>query len=263
MSENPTSTNSSRAALYALVVILVLGGAYAGKRILDKLEPPELEPQQQFVEGHWQRSFPIGDWPAQIYLPEGYVVEHLNLKLRRPRIMFFDGDQLLIGSQKNVIYRLDPPYTDPYVLAEVSDYPHSMVVREGYLYVARTSGLFRVPYTPETESFDEADLELVVYYRPSASHNSRTVRLGPDNRLYVTMGWPKNCRDFYVHESYPPERRMGGMFVVDETGPQPELVPFASGLRNPVGFDWHPDTGVIYATNNGPCLLYTSDAADD
>ena len=31
-----------------------------------------------------------------------------------------------------------------------------------------------------------------------------------------------------------------------------KLVPFASGLRNPVGFDWNPVTNVMYASNNGP-----------
>lgn len=39
---------------------------------------------------------------------------------------------------------------------------------------------------------------------------------------------------------------------MDEDGPKPVWRPFASGLRNPIGFDWHPDTGVLYASNNGP-----------
>jgi glucose/arabinose dehydrogenase len=40
--------------------------------------------------------------------------------------------------------------------------------------------------------------------------------------------------------------------VLDEQGAQPRLPPFASGLRNPVGLDWHPETGELYTSNNGP-----------
>ena len=40
--------------------------------------------------------------------------------------------------------------------------------------------------------------------------------------------------------------------VLDETVDPPVWKAFAAGLRNPVGFDWHPATGVLYASNNGP-----------
>ena len=42
------------------------------------------------------------------------------------------------------------------------------------------------------------------------------------------------------------------MLVFDENGPRPRLQPFATGLRNPVGFDWHPHTRTLHASNNGP-----------
>jgi glucose/arabinose dehydrogenase len=40
--------------------------------------------------------------------------------------------------------------------------------------------------------------------------------------------------------------------VLEENTHKTRLVPYASGLRNPVGFDWHPQSGVMYASNNGP-----------
>jgi glucose/arabinose dehydrogenase len=39
---------------------------------------------------------------------------------------------------------------------------------------------------------------------------------------------------------------------LNESGKQPYFEPYATGLRNPVGFDWQPQTGELYATNNGP-----------
>jgi glucose/arabinose dehydrogenase len=40
--------------------------------------------------------------------------------------------------------------------------------------------------------------------------------------------------------------------VLEENTHKTRLVPYASGLRNPVGFDWDPQSGVMYAGNNGP-----------
>ena len=39
---------------------------------------------------------------------------------------------------------------------------------------------------------------------------------------------------------------------LDESTENPRWLPFATGLRNPVDFDWHPATGIMYAANNGP-----------
>jgi len=53
-------------------------------------------------------------------------------------------------------------------------------------------------------------------------------------------------------ENYPFIKRRGGVLVLDESKPRAKWNSFASGLRNPVGFAWHPVTDVMYASNNGP-----------
>jgi len=83
-------------------------------------------------------------------------------------------------------------------------------------------------------------------------HNSRTVALGPDRRIYLALGISSNCSDQYLDDSYPFNDRRGGVLVLDESAQPPRWRTFASGLRNPVGFDWQPGTGVLYASNNGP-----------
>ena len=83
-------------------------------------------------------------------------------------------------------------------------------------------------------------------------HNSRTVKVGPDNRIYLSLGISGNCSDEYLDPSYAKDKRRGGVMVLDESQDPPVWRPYGSGLRNPVGFGWHPDTGVMYASNNGP-----------
>ena len=47
--------------------------------------------------------------------------------------------------------------------------------------------------------------------------------------------------------------RRGGVLVLSESeGRSAQWKPYATGLRNPMGFDWHPGSGVLYASNNGP-----------
>lgn len=83
-------------------------------------------------------------------------------------------------------------------------------------------------------------------------HNSRTVKVGPDGRVYASLGIRSNCSDEYIGKGYDFDDQRGGVVVLEEEGGQAHWQPYASGLRNPVGFDWHPQTGVMYADNNGP-----------
>ena len=70
--------------------------------------------------------------------------------------------------------------------------------------------------------------------------------------MYASLGIQRNCSEQYLGENYPFDDRRGGVLVLRESGGKASWEPYASGLRNPVGFDWHPRTGDLYADNNGP-----------
>jgi glucose/arabinose dehydrogenase len=188
-----------------------------------------------------------------VKIPAGYRLEFLTGAMKRPRFITFAANgELLAGSRSGKVYRLAPPYTQAKVLAKFSDYPHSVVVRGNALYVAETAGLYRARYRPGITRLRRKDFTLVTPLPDGGSHSSRTVGVGPDNRLYIGVGISGNCPNEYLDDSYDFENRRGGVFVVDESGDKPRLRPYASGLRNPIGFAWHPDTEVLYANNNGP-----------
>ena len=244
-------------SLIFILTITLLGGVYTIKRYKDHLDNKVvLLPQQQEIEGYIHSKVIVKDKAFNVYHPESYVVEPINLKLAQPRMISFHGDVIFIGSSKGAVYRLFPPYNRPTQIAQMRYYPHSILVRDDEIFIARTTGVIKAPYS-EDEDFrlKDEDMEEVVSMIFTNSHSSRTLKIGPDNKLYLSAGWPGNCNNFYVHESYPEEDRLGGIFYIDESEQKPKLVPYTSGLRNPVGFDWHPDTGVMYASNNGPDLL--------
>jgi glucose/arabinose dehydrogenase len=186
-------------------------------------------------------------------VPGGYRLEVVATGLDGPRLMtFLDNGDLLVGSRSGNVYRLAPPYSRAEVLVTLSSYPHSLAWRDGILYIAQTDGLYQVPYRPGQQRIERDDVSLFVPLPGGGGHSSRTLGVGPDGRLYVALGVSGNCSNEYLGDSYAFDERRGGVLVVNETGPTPRLEPYASGLRNPVGFDWHPVTGNLYAGNNGP-----------
>ncbi len=206
-------------------------------------EPVSLKPQTLHVDGD--------RWTLNI--PDGMQLTLLTDRLDQPRLMtFLPNADLVIGSRSGKVYRLPPPYTHPEVLIVLPDYPHSVAWRDGELLIAQTGGLYQAPYTPGQKSIARDAVKKLIALPGGGGHNSRSVAIGPDGRVYLSLGITGNCSDQYLDDNYAFNDRRGGVLVLDESGKRPTWKPFASGLRNPVGFDWHPVTGVLYASNNGP-----------
>jgi glucose/arabinose dehydrogenase len=188
-----------------------------------------------------------------VHVPSGFELELLTAALDGPRLLTFSADgDLFIGSKSGRIYRLSPPYTSPSVMVTLDDYPHSVAFRKNEILIARTDGLYRAPYRSGQQRLDPADVTLLAALPGGSGHDSRSVAVGPDGRVYLSLGISHNCSDQYLDASYPPDDRRGGIMVLDDAGSRAAWRPYATGLRNPVGFDWQPITGVLYASNNGP-----------
>jgi glucose/arabinose dehydrogenase len=203
-------------------------------------------------------DFQIAQYRFPIRLPDGFRLESLTTDLELPRIIHFAGSRMFIGSRSGKVYWMDPPYDKPNILIELDEYPHSVVIQDGYIFIAETNRITYAPWTPDVTSLSSRDMQLLVELPGGRGHNSRTLKAGPDGRLYVSLGIRGNCSDEFLDESYPAQSRRGGVYILSvERGDgnqalKGSLEPFAAGLRNPVGLDWQPGTNVLYASNNGP-----------
>lgn len=121
------------------------------------------------------------------------------------------------------------------VLASGLRLPHGVAYRNGVLYVAETGRIDRVPQPGEV-------VPIVTDLPTGSGHVTRTIGFGPDGGLYVSVG--SSCN---VCEERDPRRAAILRFNPD--GTHPEI--FASGLRNAVGFAWHPGPGAMWAVVNG------------
>ncbi len=73
-------------------------------------------------------------------------------------------------------------------------------------------------------------------------HGWKFIRFGPDGKLYVAVGEPCNvCRE--------KDHRFATIMRMHADGSGLEV--FAEGVRNSVGFDWHPQTRELWFTDNG------------
>jgi glucose/arabinose dehydrogenase len=126
------------------------------------------------------------------------------------------------------------------VIAKGLTQPSGVAFRDGALYVATIPTLLK--FENIEANLDSPPQPTVVYeYPKDAHHNWRYVAFGPDGKLYFNMGAPCNI-------CMPPETHANiSRLNPDGTG----FEYFARGVRNSVGFDFHPVSKELYFTNHG------------
>jgi glucose/arabinose dehydrogenase len=83
---------------------------------------------------------------------------------------------------------------------------------------------------------------VVVDGLPEETHHGwKYIAFGPDGKLYVPVGAPCNICN--------PDPPFATILRMNPDGTEREVV--ARGVRNSVGFDWHPETEALWFTDNG------------
>ncbi len=124
--------------------------------------------------------------------------------------------------------------------------PFGMVLVGDALYIANTDGVMRFPYQ-EGQTRIDAPGELILTL-PAGGYNNhwtRNIIARPDGqKLYVSVGSASNAGEYGMDE----EIRRANILEINPDGSGEKV--FASGLRNPNGMDWQPETGVLWTAVN-------------
>lgn len=193
---------------------------------------------------------PKDSWEAllreRIKVPEGFTFTVFARDLGRPRLlqMTASGDLIVSGHRGGNILLVkadadgDGRSDGTAVLKDGLTQPHGLVLEGDRLIVAEEHRV--VSYRFDGAALSDERL-LLAGLPTGGSHSSRTVKRGPDGFLYVSIGSTCNA----CIEDHPWRAAM----IRFREGEAATL--FASGLRNTVGFDWHPTTGALYGVDNG------------
>ena len=193
----------------------------------------------------------------RIKLPPGFHIEVLSDAVPSARAMALSPKGILyIGSLDGHVYALELQngrVTARHVIASGLQMPAGVAWRDGALYVSAVSRILR---------FDAIDAHLTDPPKPvvitdnlptETHHGWKFIAFGPDGKLYVPQGAPCNV-------CLKDRDRFGLIGRMDPDGSHYEVV--ARGIRNTVGFAWHPVTHELWFTDNGRDLM-GDDVPDD
>lgn len=185
----------------------------------------------------------------QVSLPACFKIELYASNVPNARSMVLSPTgTLFVGTRKagkvyavldqNGDFRADAVIT----LAKGLNMPNGVAFKNGSLYVAEVNRLLR--YDNIEQHLNTAPKAVVIRgdFPTDKHHGWKYIAIGPDGMLYVPVGAPCNiCQK--ADPRYASIMRM----QLDGSG----LEIFANGIRNTVGFDWHPLTKELWFTNNG------------
>jgi len=152
------------------------------------------------------------------------------------------GDVLLLRKDSNRDGKPDGVET---LLSDLKR-PLGLDIYNDWLYIGESNQIIRVPFQQQSGVVSGAVEVLVTGLTDDGNHPLKTIRIGTDDKLYLSQG--STCN---VCEEEDERRATMMRFNVD--GSEGEII--ATGLRNSVGFDWSPWDGGLYATDNGRDLL--------
>ncbi len=191
----------------------------------------------------------------RLKLPEGFKIEVFADSIDGARSMAMGTDGTLFVSTRNdkTVYAIQDRDGDyradrTIILDSTLEVPNGIAFRDGDLYVAQVDRLLR--YKNIEQHLDSLPVPEVVYddFPTEFHHGWKYIAFGPDGKLYVPVGAPCNICDRTGEDE-----RFGTISRMDPDGSNREIV--ARGVRNTVGFTWHPETGDMWFTDNGRDMM--------
>ncbi len=182
--------------------------------------------------------------------PSGYAVTVFAQGLGPARVMrwidsgdllvvIMTGDLLLVEADRDGDGKSDGSR----VLMTGLDNPHGIEVFDGHLYVAEAPGIFKQKFDAMTGELSGSRIDVITDYPGTGGHSRHRLRYH-DGYMYFHVGSTCNV----CIEEHPWQ---AAILRFDPKQSDPSVEIFATGLRNTMGFDWHPVTGELYGVDNG------------
>jgi len=208
------------------------------------------QPTTATMQGHIFKPAQLAPTPervAKLKLPAGFKIEIFAEKLDKPRMIAVapNGDLYVTrrGEKGDVLLlrdadkdgKAEPPQT----VARIP-HVHGIALREGKLYLAAVRELYVAAIKPDG-TLDEPK-KLYDDLPDAGQHPNRTLAFSPNGELYLSVGSTCNAAP-------EPNPESATMLKVKTDGSGRTI--FATGLRNTIGFAWHPEDGALHGMDHG------------
>ena len=188
-----------------------------------------------------------------ISLPPGFSISVYADNIPNARSMALSPNNILFVGSRNAgkVYAVidsnhDYKADEVITIADGLYMPNGVAFHDGDLYVAEIHRIIKFTDI-EKRLRNPAKREIVFGTLPNKKwHGWKFIKFGPDGNLYIPIGAPCNVCE-------PEDKLFGTITRMNKDGSGFEI--FASGIRNSVGFDWHPETRELWFTDNGRDLL--------
>jgi len=183
-----------------------------------------------------------------VELPPGFAIEVYAEVPKARSLALGDNGTLFVSNRKGrsvyAVVENNDGSTRTIELLRGMSTPNGIAFHKGDLYVAEIDRVYRYADIEENlEAVPEAEI-LDIDLPSDRHHGWRYIGFGPDDKLYISIGAPCNVCDEFA---YAQIIRMNADGSSRET--------FASGIRNSVGFTWHPTSDELWFTDNGRDMM--------
>ncbi len=196
---------------------------------------------------------PLGSLIGNIKLPPGFSIsvyvdniENARSMVMTPRGTLFVGTRTAGKVHAVLDHDGDNRADEVVTIAEGLFMPNGVAFLDGSLFVAEVNRVLRFDDIESNLHNPPQPLVVNDSFPSDRHHGWKFIRFGPDGMLYVPVGAPCNVC-LREDERYASIMRMRS----DGSG----LEVYAHGVRNTVGFDWHPDTRELWFTDNGRDMM--------
>ncbi len=229
-------------ALGSLLVLLLAAATTLAQE-------PTSKPTDVTIQGHVYKPVqlqPTDENLAKVKVPSGFKLAKFAEGLKNPRMLAVAdngdvyvtrrdlGDVLLLRDADN-----DGKADEQRVVARRPQL-HGIAIDGNTMYLATVREVYKTDIRSDGSL---GELSRIIHDLPDGGqHPNRTLAIGPDGMLYISVGSTCNACDETNPESAT---------VLRGKPDGSSRTIFASGLRNTIGFDWHPQTKQLWGVDHG------------